>query len=249
MLDGKAQRETGRSALYQIYPRSFADSDGDGISDINGIREAPYLAELGVDAIWISPGTRRRCSTAATTSPTTAASTPTSAPWLTRTRSSQKPTPSGFGCSSIWSPTTARGSTLVQGGPRRRTGSPERDLFWFREGLGARTARPPTNGWAAFGGAAWGDVDDGQWYLHLFDISQPDFNWENPEVSEEFDAILRFWFDRGVDGFRIDVAHSMAKDDTLPTVRPANRVTRRTRSGASALGPADGGTTSTAAGG
>ena len=100
-------------------------------------------------------------------------------------------------------------------------GSPERDLYLFRDGVGPDGTEPPNNWPAMFGGGAWertidADGTPGQWYLHLFDIKQPDWNWENPAVVEEFDAILRFWFDRGVDGFRIDVANSMAKAPGLP---------------------------------
>ena len=90
-------------------------------------------------------------------------------------------------------------------------GTPERDLFWFRDGVEGPQGHLPPNGWAgSFGGSAWERVDDGQWYLHLFDLSQPDWNWENPAVHEEFDSILRFWFDRGIDGLphrcrRLDV--------------------------------------------
>ena len=100
-------------------------------------------------------------------------------------------------------------------------GSAERDLYLFRDGRGDDGELPPNNWPAMFGGGAWERTTDadgtpGQWYLHLFDIKQPDWNWDNPAVVDEFDAILRFWFDRGVDGFRIDVANSMAKAPGLP---------------------------------
>src|SRR5690606_21382627 len=95
-------------------------------------------------------------------------------------------------------------------------GGPERERYIFRDGRGPDGAEPPNNWRSVFGGPAWTRVDDGQWYLHLFDSRQPDFNWEHPEVADEFDSILRFWLDRGVDGFRIDVAHGLVKAPGLP---------------------------------
>lgn len=214
--------EWWRSAVvYQVYPRSFADSDGDGIGDVNGIRaRLPYLADLGVDAIWISP-------------------------WY------PSPLLDGGYDVSDYRDINPEFGTLEDADALIREAhdlglrvlidlvpnhcswehpwfkaalaagkdSPERDRFWFRDGKGDNGDEPPTNWPAVFGGPAWQRIEDGQWYLHLFDISQPDFNWDNQEVIDEFDSILRFWFDRGVDGFRIDVADSMAKDASLPDVR------------------------------
>ena len=121
---------------------------------------------------------------------------------------------------------------MVPGGARRRArGSRAGPVLVPRGRRRSQRGSKPPNGWAAsFGGSAWERVDDGQWYLHLFDVSQPDWNWDHAQVLEEFDSILRFWFDRGIDGFRIDVADSMSKDDTLPDVhdprvpgQPANK--------------------------
>ena len=95
-------------------------------------------------------------------------------------------------------------------------GSAERDRYVFRSGRGPDGAEPPSNWTSVFGGPAWKRVDGGEWYLHLFDPTQPDLNWDNEEVRAEFDDIFRFWLDRGVDGFRVDVAHGMAKDMTFP---------------------------------
>jgi alpha-glucosidase len=212
-----------RSAVvYQVYPRSFADSDGDGTGDVNGIRSRlPYLADLGVDAIWISP-------------------------WYPSPLLDGGYDVSDYRDINPEFGTLEDADALIEeahelglrvlidlvpnhcswehpwfkAALKAGRNSPERNRFWFRDGKGADGNQPPTNWRAAFGGPAWQQIDDGQWYLHLFDISQPDLNWDNPEVSEEFDAILRFWFDRGVDGFRIDVADSMAKDPSLPDVRP-----------------------------
>ena len=226
--------EWWRSAVvYQIYPRSFADSDGDGVGDVNGIRsKLPYLAELGVDAVWISPwypsplldggydvADYRDINPDFGTLADADAMIAEAHQLGLRVLIDLVPNH----CS--WEHPWFR-AALAAG-----RGSSERDLFWFREGADGPEGETPPNGWAgSFGGSAWERVDDGQWYLHLFDVSQPDWNWEDPRVVEEFDAILRFWFDRGIDGFRIDVADSMSKDDSLPDVRdprvpgqPANK--------------------------
>ena len=110
---------------------------------------------------------------------------------------------------------------MVPGGPQAGKGSPERGLYVFRDGLGEDGDIPPNNWPAMFGGRAWERTTDadgrpGQWYLHLFAPEQPDWNWDNPAVADEFDSILRFWFDRGMDGFRIDVANSMVTAPGLP---------------------------------
>ena len=222
-----------RAVVYQIYPRSFADSDGDGIGDINGIRaRLPYLAELGVDAIWISPwypsplldggydvADYRDINPLFGTLADADAMLGEAHALGLRVLIDLVPNH----CS--WEHPWFR-AALAAG-----RGSAERDLFWFREGADGPDGSAPPNAWVgSFGGSAWERVDDGQWYLHLFDVSQPDWNWEHADVLAEFDAILRFWFDRGIDGFRIDVADSMSKDDTLPEVgdpripgQPANK--------------------------
>jgi alpha-glucosidase len=95
-------------------------------------------------------------------------------------------------------------------------GSAERERYMFRDGLGEDGSEPPNDWHSVFGGPAWTRVEDGQWYLHIFDSKQPDLNWEHPEVRAEFESILRFWLDRGVDGFRVDVAHGLIKEAGLP---------------------------------
>ena len=110
-------------------------------------------------------------------------------------------------------------------------GSAARDRYIFRDGKGPDGAEPPTNWTSVFGGPAWTRVDDGQWYLHLFEVTQPDLNWRNPEIRDEFLAILRFWLDRGVDGFRVDVAHGLMKDWTFPDVEASTRVLGSTKDG------------------
>ena len=94
-------------------------------------------------------------------------------------------------------------------------GSPERERYLFREGRGEDGAEPPNNWESVFGGPAWTRVEDGEWYLHLFDSTQPDLNWRNPEVGDMFEDVLTFWLDRGVDGFRVDVAHGLFKEESL----------------------------------
>ncbi|HEX6247188.1 MAG TPA: glycoside hydrolase family 13 protein, partial [Nocardioidaceae bacterium] len=97
--------------------------------------------------------------------------------------------------------------------------SPERDLYVFRDGRGEDGSEPPNNWQSVFGGPAWTRVADGQWYLHMFDATQPDLNWWNPAVGAEFESILRFWLDRGVDGFRIDVAHGLYTPQEMADVK------------------------------
>jgi len=216
--------EWWRSAVvYQVYPRSFADSDGDGIGDVNGIRaKLPYLADLGIDAIWISPwypsplldggydvSDYRGINPDFGTLEDADALVREAHELGLRVLIDLVPNH----CS--WEHPWFKSALAAP------PGSPERDRFWFRDGKGPEGSVPTTNWPAVFGGGAWQRVDDGQWYLHLFDISQPDWNWDNTDVIEEFDAILRFWFDHGVDGFRIDVADSMAKDAALPDVEIA----------------------------
>ncbi|TCM46715.1 glycoside hydrolase family 13 protein [Kribbella sp. VKM Ac-2568] len=208
-----------RSAVvYQVYPRSFSDANGDGTGDVTGIRaRLPYLADLGVDAIWISPwypsplldggydvaDYRDINPMFGTLADADALIEEAHALGL---RILIDLVPNHCSWEHPWFK-----AALAAG-----KGSPERDRFWFRDSL--PNGQPPTNWPSAFGGPAWQQIDDGQWYLHLFDNSQPDWNWDHPDVIAEFDSILRFWFDRGVDGFRIDVADSMAKDATLPDV-------------------------------
>ena len=213
------------AVIYQIYPRSFADGDGDGIGDLPGITArlrlpAPSSASTPSGS---RPSTPRRRPTPATTSPTTATSTRSSARLadfdaMIAARARARPARS----SSTWCPTTPPTSTP---GSRPRSppapGSPERARYLFRDGKGENGELPPNNWDSVFGGPAWTRITDpdgtpGQWYLHLFDPTQPDFDWANPEVRAEFEDVLRFWLDRGVDGFRVDVAHGLVKEDGLP---------------------------------
>ena len=208
-----------RSAvIYQIYPRSWADGNGDGTGDLPGITSRlPYLRDLGVDALWLSPfyvspqadggydvadyrdidpifGSLADADTLLATA-------------------------HGLGLKVIVDLVPNHSSdehawfkAALAAGP----GSPEREHYVFRDGLGPKGDLPPNNWLCVFGGSAWTRVPSGQWYLHLFDPKQPDFNWENPEVRAEFEDVLRFWLDKGVDGFRVDVANALTKEAGLP---------------------------------
>ncbi len=211
--------------IYQIYIRSFADGNGDGIGDIAGIRaRLPYLAALGVDAIWITP-------------------------WYASPMADGGYDVADFRAIAPEFGTLAEAEAMIGEAhahglrvildivPNHTSdqhawfaealasdpGSPERDRYWFRDGRGPDGAFPPNDWQSVFGGSAWNRLldDEGvpeQWYLHLFAPEQPDLNWNNPDVRAEFEAILRFWFDRGVDGFRIDVAHGLVKHNGLPDI-------------------------------
>lgn len=211
------------AVIYQIYPRSFADSDGDGTGDLPGITARLHqLAELGVDAVWLSPFY---------TSPQHDAGYDVA---------DYREVDPRFGTLADADAMIARAHQLglrviVDLVPNHTSdehewfaealaaapGSPERNRYVFRDGRGAAGEEPPTNWESVFGGPAWTRVTEedgtpGQWYLHLFDTHQPDLNWENEEVRAEFDDVLRFWLDRGVDGFRVDVAHGLIKDQEFP---------------------------------
>ncbi|TKV60412.1 glycoside hydrolase family 13 protein [Nakamurella flava] len=211
------------AVVYQIYPRSFADGDGDGIGDLPGIiGRLGALAELGVDAVWLSPFYK---------------SPQADAGYDVADYRDIDPL---FGTLDDFDALVAKAHDLglkviidlvpnhssdehvwfqqaLAAGP----GSPERERYIFRDGLGERGELPPNNWVSCFRGPAWtrttnADGTPGQWYLHLFDTKQPDWNWEHPEVREEFLSVLRFWLDRGADGFRVDVAHALIKAPGLP---------------------------------
>ena len=201
--------------LYQIYPRSFADANGDGIGDLAGVVERlDYVAALGVDGIWLNP---------VTVSP--------NADWGYDVADFCAVDPSlgtlddldalvvaasdrGLRVLLDLVPnhTSAEHPWFVESRSSRE--NPKRDWYVWAEG--AAGGGPPNNWLSTFGGPAWElDPTTGQHYLHNFLREQPDLNWWNPEVREEFERILRFWFDRGVAGFRIDVAHMLVVDAEL----------------------------------
>ena len=215
-----------RSAvIYQIYIRSFADGDGDGVGDIAGIRSRlGYLAGLGVDAIWVNPWYPSPMADAGydvsdyrdvepVFGTLTGAEELIAEAHDAGLRVILDIVPNHTSVKHPWF------SAALAAGP----GSPERERYVFRDGAGPAGAKPPNDWRSNFGGPAWSRVTEpdggpGQWYLHLFAPEQPDVNWEHPEVRADFVRTLRFWFDRGVDGFRIDVAHSLIKQAGLPDV-------------------------------
>ena len=220
--------EWWRSAvIYQIYPRSFADSNGDGVGDLPGITSRlDALHELGIDAIWLSPFYTSPQKDAGYDVADYCDVDPlfgTLADFDEMLASAH-----GHGIRVIVDLVPNHSSDQHEwftAALAASEGSPERDRYMFRDGLGAAGELPPNNWDSVFGGPAWtrvtrADGSPGQWYLHLFDPSQPDLNWQNPWVREKFRNVLRFWLDRGVDGFRIDVAHGMIKADGLPDYTP-----------------------------
>ena len=204
--------------IYQIYPRSFADSNGDGMGDLVGItKHLGDIADLGVDAIWLSPFY---------SSPQKDAGYDVS---------DYRGVDPLFGSLADFDALVDRAHELnlrvmidlvpnhtsdqhnwFQEALVSPVGSAARNYYHFKDGRGESGELPPNNWQSMFGGPAWTRLEDGQWYLHLFDSSQPDLNWENPAVHREFEAILRFWLDRGIDGFRVDQPHAMAKAAGLP---------------------------------
>lgn len=207
-----------QAAVYQIYPRSFADANGDGLGDIPGIvSRADYLRDLGIDAVWLSPFY------------------PSALADGGYDVADYRDVDPRLGTLDDFDDMVAalheRGIRVIvdivpnhssdlhewfQEALAAGRGSAARERYIFREGSGPDGSEPPTDWTAAFGGSAWEQVEDGQWYLHSFAPEQPDLNWDHPEVREDFLKTLRFWSDRGVDGFRIDVAHMLTKDLTEP---------------------------------
>jgi alpha-glucosidase len=214
--EASAALDWWRSAVvYQLYIRSFADGDGDGVGDIAGIRaHLTHLSDLGVDAVWINPwypspmadagydvSDYRAIEPAFGTQAEAAALIAEAHALGLRVLLDIVPNHSSD--QHVWFRAALEGDAAA------------RARYLFRPGRGDG---PPNDWQSIFGGPAWTQVADGSWYLHLFDPGQPDLDWTNPEVRAEFESILRFWFDQGVDGFRIDVAHGLVKADGLPDV-------------------------------
>jgi len=218
------------AVIYEVYVRSFADTDGDGIGDLAGVTSRlDYLADLGVDALWLTPFYRSpmadggydvadyrdvdpRLGTLADLDALVSRAHEVGVRVLIDI------VPNHCSVQHPWF------RAAVRAGP----GSPERELFHFVSG-----DKPPNNWPSVFSGPAWTQLPDGDWYLHLFAPEQPDWNWDNPAVRAEFADVLRFWLDRGIDGIRIDVANGLVKApgltghsgrcDRLAHVRPGRR--------------------------
>ncbi len=220
------------AVIYQIYPKSWNDADGDGYGDANGVRaRLRYLADLGVDAVWFSPFYRspdndggydvadyrdidRRFGTLGEVEALIVEA-------------------HGFGLKVLVDLVpnhTSSEHRFFQAALGTAPDSPEWARYHVAPGKGPQGELPPNNWRCVFTGDAWSPVTDadgtptGYWYLHLFDSTQPDVNWENPDIVEEFDATIRFWLDRGVDGFRVDVAHGLVKAPGYPDSRGPQRV-------------------------
>lgn len=224
------------SAIYQVYPRSFQDSNGDGEGDLRGIlSRIDYLKSLGVDAVWLSPFYK---------SPNRDGGYDVADPRDVDPRFGNIDdvralidgshevglriivdiVPNHFSTDHRW----------FQEALSSPKGSVARARFHFYDGRGENGEVPPNNWNSIFGGPAWSRITDkdgapGQWYLHLFDSTQADLNWDNSDVKEDFERTLRFWLDLGVDGFRIDVAHGLAKDTILKDHHDPEALTRALR--------------------
>jgi len=206
------------AVVYQIYPRSFADANGDGVGDIAGMRsKLSHLAALGVDAIWISPWYPSPMADAGYDVSDYRDIEPEFGTLDEADALIAEAHDAGIKVIIDIVPNhTSDQHVLFQRALAAGRGSDERELYVFRDGRGSSGELPPNDWQSTFGGPAWTRVEDGQWYLHLFAPEQPDVNWRNADIREEFEKTLRFWFDRGVDGFRIDVAHGLEKDWALP---------------------------------
>lgn len=216
----KSGSEWWRSAvIYQIYPRSFADANGDGMGDLKGITERlPYLARLGVDAIWLSPFYKSPQADAGYDVADYRQVDPLFGTLDDFDAMLDKAHASGLRVLVDLVPNHSSDEhEWFKAALASPEGSPERERYMFRDGKGENGELPPNNWQSVFGGDAWTRPEgQKQWYLHIFDTKQPDFNWQNPEVRAEFESVLRFWLDRGVDGFRVDVAHGLVKAEGLP---------------------------------
>lgn len=217
-MNSGGERWWRHAVTYQVYLRSFADGNGDGIGDLSGLRERlGHLQRLGIDAIWINPWYP---------------SPLLDGGYDVIDHRDIDPRYGSLGeaealiadahsigirviCDLVPNHTSWEHPWFVEA----RTsppGHPSRDRYHIVPGRGPDGAEPPNDWQAVFGGSAWERLPDGEWYLHIFDVSQPDLNWDHPEVRDDFETTLRFWLDRGIDGFRIDVAHGCVKDRAYP---------------------------------
>ncbi|HEV7167721.1 MAG TPA: glycoside hydrolase family 13 protein, partial [Micrococcaceae bacterium] len=212
-----------QAAVYQIYPRSFSDSNGDGLGDIRGITaKVPYLQSLGIDAVWLSPFYPSALADGGydvddyrDVDPKLGTLEDFDAMVAALHQAGIKL------IADIVPNHSSNRHRWFQEALAAPKGSPARERYIFRDGQGPEGSLPPSDWDSVFGGSAWERITEpdgapGQWYLHLFAPEQPDLNWDNREVRDDFLETLRFWSDRGVDGFRVDVAHALTKDMTHP---------------------------------
>ncbi len=212
-----------RAVIYQVYIRSFADGNGDGLGDIAGLRSRlPYLADLGVDALWINPWYPSPMADAGYDVSDYRDVEPRFGTLAEAEALMEEAHAAGLRVLLDIVPNHSSDQhpwfrEALAAGP----GSAARERYLFRPGRGETGEEPPNDWQSVFGGPAWTRVTEpdgrpGEWYLHLFAPEQPDLDWTHPDVRADFEDTLRFWFDRGVDGFRIDVAHSLVKEEGLP---------------------------------
>jgi alpha-glucosidase len=212
-----------QAVVYQVYPRSFKDSNGDGLGDIRGITsKVDYIAELGVDAIWLSPFYPSALADGGYDVADYRDVDPKLGSLTDFDEMIQAYHSKGIRVFADVVPNHSSDLHVwFQEALAAEPGSAARDRYIFRDGQGPNGELAPNDWPSHFGPTSWTrttneDGTPGQWYLHLFAPEQPDFNWDNPEVIDDFKKTLRFWSDRGVDGFRIDVAHALKKDMSEP---------------------------------
>lgn len=212
-----------KACIYQIYPRSFYDANSDGVGDLKGVTaKAEYLSSLGVDAVWLSPFFASHLYDGGYDVDDYMKIDPRLGTLEDFDEMLQ--TLHGFDIK-IYVDIVANHTSIhhawFEEALKSEPGSAARERYIFRDGQGEHGELPPNDWPSHFGPEAWTRITEpdgslGQWYYHMFAPQQPDLNWQNPEVREYFETVLRFWGDRGVDGFRVDVAHGMSKDLTEP---------------------------------
>ena len=211
------------AVIYQVYPRSFADGNGDGTGDIAGIRaRLPYLRDLGIDAIWVTPWYASPLADGGYDVADYRAIDPAFGTLAEAEALVEEALALGIRTIIDIVPNHVSDQhAWFQAALAAAPGSPERARFWFHPGKGEHGEQMPTHWVSDFQGSTWtrttnADGLPGEWYLHLFAPQQPDLNWDHPDVRREFEDVLRFWFDRGVAGIRIDSAALLIKDGSLP---------------------------------
>ncbi len=212
-----------QAAVYQIYPRSFSDSNGDGLGDIKGITaKVPYLKELGIDAVWLSPFYPSALADGGYDVDDYRDVDPKLGTLADFDEMAKALHAAGIKLIADIVPNhSSNRHEWFKEALASPKGSAARERYIFRDGKGPNGEFPPSDWDSVFGGPAWERITEpdgtpGQWYMHIFAKEQPDLNWSSREVRDDFLKTLRFWSDRGVDGFRVDVAHALTKDLTEP---------------------------------
>ena len=208
--------------IYQIYPRSFQDTNGDGVGDLPGMTQRlDYLRALGVDALWLSPIFPSPMRDFGYDVPTIPPSARSSGRWRTSAALLSAAHERGLRVllDLVMNHTSDQHPWFLESAASRE--NPKRDWYLWRDGKPGARGRgrrpaPPNNWQSVFGGSAWQwDERTGQYYLHSFLKEQPDLNWRNPELRAAMMDVIRYWLEMGVDGFRLDVANCFLKDETL----------------------------------